>query len=505
VQNLDLLGSLPARAARSASAKLALNRSDSSPSLAALDAEGDQLLDRALGTWQRRRAFQYCLVASAFFLLAGAQLLFDLVRQGSITFANWIDIAVTVALCAGYVVAGLLFRRLQPRPALVARLFGWVMVVAGSTGIVGSFMILTYDGELWDDTTSDSIRSFAAAGTALVLVFLVHFVGSLFVALPPWAALWPLLPLWTLYAGGVLLLEGPLWSRAALAALFPLAGGPGLLWSVWCHGRWVSRFTIRLLGGRYEEMRRDLSDARRVHEAIFPPRGDHGPIRLDYAYEPMRDVGGDFLYTRGLAGGELLLVLVDVTGHGIASALAVTRIHAALGLLVEREQGDERGEERTDPQRVMARMNAFVLDQLAPQGIYATAVAVLFDPARARLRWASAGHPPAMLRRSASGSAEILELHATTTMLGVLDGQGFDAQPSEVPFAPGDVLVLCTDGLIEGFDARHEPFGVEGLRAVVKRHQTRTAHAAMEALRAFRVGPAADDTLVVEVRFSAAL
>ena len=476
-----------------------------------IDPEGGRLLTEALGSWQRRRARQYCFLAAAFFLLAAMQLGYDLWMQGFVTWSNWIDVCFTLGLFILFLVAARLFGRMAPRPRQVARLFGWMMVIAGATGIVASLVILYHDAQFWDQGPGDAAatatgplqRSAVAASTALFIVFCVHFVGSLFVALSPWGALWPLLPLWTLYAGGVLMLEGPLSYRLLLAALFPVAGGPGLVWSVWRHERWVDRVTISMLGGRYGEIRRDLSDARRVHEAIFPPPIETGPLRLHYAYEPMREVGGDFLFARRIdpsGSGEegLLVVLVDVTGHGVASALAVTRIHAMVSLAA--------GEQRTqEPGALMARLNAFVAEELAPQGIYATAIAVAFHPRAGRLRWASAGHPPAMLRHGgaprggASVEETVVELPSTCPMLGALPSELFEPAPEELPFGVGDAVVLCTDGLIEAEASERRAFGVEGLREVVRSRTAGFAEAAMLAVRAHRAGPAADDTLVVEV------
>lgn len=466
-----------------------------------IDPEGARLIEESIGAWQRRRAFQYCLVAAAFFLLSGVQLLVDMAGQEAATFSNWIDLAVSCLFGGGYVAAGLRFRRMPPQPERVARFFGWIMVVAGGAGIIAAFMVLTYDAELSQESMAGWQRAFSAAGTALVVVFLVHFVGALFVALPPKAALWPLLPLWTLYAGGVLQLEGPIWFRALLAGAFPLAGGPGLVWSVWRHDRTMQRLTVKVLGGRYGEIRRDLSEARRVHEAIFPAPIEEGPLRLRYAYEPMRDVGGDFVFARRVGEDALLCVLVDVTGHGVASALAVTRIHAALALLAA-------GEPPSAPGELIRRINSFVHAELAQQGIYATAIAVFADAERGRLVWCSAGHPPGLLRRLAgSGDQSLVELGATCPMLGVLPASEFDAQAEEVEFRQGDLLVLYTDGLIEAMDAATQPFGVERLRRIVAGRKDPQGmgftETLMQAMRRFRAGAVADDTLVVELVFVA--
>lgn len=73
--------------------------------------------------------------------------------------------------------------------------------------------------------------------------------------------------------------------------------------------------------GRYVEMHRELVDARRIHESLFPAPTCEGNISVRYAYEPMRQIGGDYLFckhTLAPAGNQRLnMVMLDVTGHGI--------------------------------------------------------------------------------------------------------------------------------------------------------------------------------------------
>lgn len=474
--------------------------------------DAQRLLDAALGRWQRRRAAWSCVAAAVIFLFSAVDEGMAQWRSVDVSISSRFDLLVAVVLCLGYLGAALLFRRMTPKPRRVARCFGWVIMSAGAVGIVGATLVLSYDSQLWGPEVSESTRSFSAAGTALVVVFLVHFVGSIFVALPPWHALWPLLPLWLLYAGCSLLLEGPLGVRLSLAAAFPIVGIPGVCWSVWRHDQWVNRFTLELLGGRYGEVRRDLTDARRMHESIFPPQVEDGALRLRYRYEPMRELGGDFVFARWHDGNRLLLVVVDVTGHGVASALGVTRIHAALAAMTA-DSGESGDQGESDPGRILERLNAFVIEMLADQAIFASAVVVSVDGASGDLRWASAGHPPILVRRLRAGAGEgtahaarnsVSELGATAPLLGAVDTSQFKAVSQHSLLDRGESVVICTDGVLEAEGAERSPFGAERLRDLVASEQGGIAAAVVRAVREHRGGSATDDLLVVEVERVAA-
>src|SRR5262249_42834489 len=125
----------------------------------------------------------------------------------------------------------------------------------------------------------------------------------------------------------------PLNVRLIFVAILPLAGAPGVLISWWRYARFGRRFGQSMLAERYGELERDLVDARRIHEALFPPPVTRGPVRLAYRYDPMRQIGGDFLYAHpilpapGVNDGPLSVVLIDVTGHGVPAAMTVSGLH----------------------------------------------------------------------------------------------------------------------------------------------------------------------------------
>lgn len=267
------------------------------------------------------------------------------------------------------------------------------------------------------------------------------------------------------------------------------AGAPGVAIALLRSGSLRETLALRLIGDRYAEVSRELSTARRIHEKLFPPPIDEGSFRMTYRYEPMRQIGGDYLYAVRHTDGSLSVAMVDVTGHGISAALAVNRLHGEMKRLYA--QGDGVG-----PGEVVAGLNEYVCLTLADERVFATAAAVRIGP-DGRCRLAIAGHPPALVRRS-DGSID--QLDTTAMMLGVLGGEEYECDEAAALLAPGDALVLYTDGAPESLNEGGRQLGVDGLRAAIGPAGgglNGCIRAIFEAVERHRAGPAEDDTLVV--------
>lgn len=177
------------------------------------------------------------------------------------------------------------------------------------------------------------------------------------------------------------------------------------------------------------------------------------------AGEPM-GVAGDWYDVIALPDGRVGLMMGDVAGHGI-QASTVMALRAALRAFATVE---------VSPAPILARMNDY-LNLFKPYA-FATIFVAMFDPADGRLRYASAGHPPALLL-GPDGSAELLcaPLGPPLGLPGIRYEQG------ERSFPAGSTLVIYTDGLVERRDvdidvgmadlvrtsSRHREDGPEGL------------------------------------------
>jgi serine phosphatase RsbU (regulator of sigma subunit) len=345
-------------------------------------------------------------------------------------------------------------------------------------------------------------------------VGLYHLLACAFL---PWTASQAIRPIgFLLIVNSILVLilgpeSGPI--RGTIIVMSILTAGPGVLIAWAKHSRRLEDFRVRALQNRYGEIRRELFDARRIHESLFPQPVLSGPLQFDYRYEPMRQIGGDYLYARFSPAEQgkaapFNLLLLDVTGHGIAAALTVNRLYGE----VERLFGED---PHAGPGRVLAALNSYVHLTLANHSVYVTALCVRVDPERGVVEYASGGHPPAFLC-AANGTIE--QLDSTAFVLGACSGPDFEPCVETRPFARGDKLLAYTDGALEARDHGGRMLGVAGLIRVLKGlHSDGTSggasredgpalcSAVLAAVERHRSGPPADDTLVVEVLHSVRL
>lgn len=206
-------------------------------------------------------------------------------------------------------------------------------------------------------------------------------------------------------------------------------------------------------------MRRDLQAAALVQRSMLPtvpPADDR--VRVGWIYEPCDELGGDSFGVHRLGPHHLGIYIVDVSGHGVPSALLAVSICRSLApsadpsCVVTTPDGGI-----TDPADLALRLN-----RLYPAehqgGRYFTMAYAILDLESARLRMVTAGHPGPIVIRNGTPVAHHVE---QSLPVGLLDGVTFAA--SDVALQPGDRLYLFSDGAYEDTNAADEPFGVERL------------------------------------------
>jgi len=209
----------------------------------------------------------------------------------------------------------------------------------------------------------------------------------------------------------------------------------------------------------FMELRRELSQARKIHESLFPGPANHEDVQFDLFYRPMRELGGDFVQAWTDPLDRFHVVVIDVTGHGLAAAMTVNRLAGELDRI--------RAENPLiSPSAVLAGLNRYIHLTLARHVIFGTAVAAQLDAHTGRLVVANAGHPAAVLRRRAGG---IESRESTAFLLGAIPHSEFTVTEEVTHLAPGDTLLLVTDGVIEARDRRGRVFGESRLREACSR------------------------------------
>lgn len=145
-------------------------------------------------------------------------------------------------------------------------------------------------------------------------------------------------------------------------------------------------------------------------------------------------VGGDWFDSVKLPGSRLALVVGDVMGHGLNSAAMMGQFRTAVQTMAQLG---------LPPAQLLRSLDD--LAQRLGEQYLATCLYAVYDPVESELLLANAGHIPPVLVRAADGRSELLDV-PTGAPLGV---GGVPFETVRVPVAPGDRLVLCTDGLVE--------------------------------------------------------
>ncbi|GAA2486275.1 hypothetical protein Ahu01nite_013930 [Winogradskya humida] len=200
-------------------------------------------------------------------------------------------------------------------------------------------------------------------------------------------------------------------------------------------------------------------------------------------------VGGDWYHAAAMSDGSVLLAVGDVAGHGTQAATTMAQLRYSLRALAVTTR---------DPAVLLGHLNRLLCDlseESRNPETTATAIVARYDPARRRLTWAQAGHPPPLLSRA--GRTATLP-RPSGPMLGVVENAVYEAAVLDLAF--GDLLLCYTDGLVE--HRRNGPD--DGLASVIRSVDEAVAAAPGrplgELLSRLRQANPDDDTCMLAVR-----
>jgi serine phosphatase RsbU (regulator of sigma subunit) len=202
-----------------------------------------------------------------------------------------------------------------------------------------------------------------------------------------------------------------------------------------------------------EREAQELSAARVIQQQLLPKELPSLPgWRLASYYQPARAVGGDFYDFLELPDGQLAIVTGDVTDKGIPAALVMTTTHSIF-------RGDAPG--LVSPGAVLEQANNRLYPDI-PAHMFVTCLYAVLDPVSGRLRYANAGHNLPYVA-TADG---VTELRARGMPLGAMPGMTYEE--NEAYLAPGDSILLHSDGLVEAHNPQGEMFDFPRLQEIVK-------------------------------------
>jgi sigma-B regulation protein RsbU (phosphoserine phosphatase) len=239
---------------------------------------------------------------------------------------------------------------------------------------------------------------------------------------------------------------------------------------------------------RDAKQQREFEDARLIQRGLLPAAMPQtAGVQLASSWQPANGVGGDCFDALTFAGGGVGLTIADVAGKGVPAALLMSNLQAAVRAFAQ---------EGTAPGSVCTSVNRLLCRNMA-SGRFVTFCYVRLDAGARRLTYANAGHNPPLLVR---GNGQVDQLAPTGTVLGVFAESAYEQ--GDFAIAPGDRLILYTDGITEGRNAAGEEFGEDRLAETASRSRALPAEDMLAALlrdvETFNAGTYEDDaTLIV--------
>jgi len=235
--------------------------------------------------------------------------------------------------------------------------------------------------------------------------------------------------------------------------------------------------------------------AQEIQLRLFPKDFPHfGPVDIAGASYPGEATGGDYFDYLPIAGEALELVVADVRGHGIGSALLAERRAYLRTLALETQ----------DLGQILTRANQMLARDLDAER-YVTMLLARLETSPPTLVYASAGHPAGFVL-DGSGKTKVV-LNYTGVPLGIPPREPYVSAPA-LPLSPGDIVLLLTGGIEEAVSFDESPFGRDRILEVVRGHAQRSAaeilRALIGAVKDFSSGsPQVDDLTAVVAKVAA--
>jgi phosphoserine phosphatase RsbU/P len=249
----------------------------------------------------------------------------------------------------------------------------------------------------------------------------------------------------------------------------------------------------RLLEAAHKKLHFELELARKVQRALMPrPPRPRGLLRTAVKYTPANQLGGDVYDFYRLEENRLGVIVADVSGHGVNSAMLsgmVKALAAGLSIAV------------LEPGEMLAGLDV-ALEQYFPEGYFCTGFYLIADEETGLLRYAGVGHPPAMI--VGPGGPRNLESNPGLLGVGMVDGTAGSADRLD----PGESLIIYTDGLPDAMDPSDVLFGEERLKAILQSYHGADPQTILDQVEQAVVkhtfpGSAADDINMVVIQHPA--
>ncbi len=241
-----------------------------------------------------------------------------------------------------------------------------------------------------------------------------------------------------------------------------------------------------------QRMERDLTVARQIQRSLIPetPPTLHG-YDIAVTYEPCFECGGDYYDFLSLGPQTMLVVIADVEGKGVASAMVMSNLQATLRALCMHLHSLE---------VLMLSLNEMIYNDTKSQK-YLSCFVGLIDTRRNGLHYINGGHCPPFLINAADGSFTLLDKGGT--VVGLFPDSEYER--GTLQMNPGDILVCSTDGITEACNVQEEELGPEGLAALINKYRDLSAQeivdrVLVEVNEFSKDGPLIDDKVLMVIK-----
>jgi sigma-B regulation protein RsbU (phosphoserine phosphatase) len=223
----------------------------------------------------------------------------------------------------------------------------------------------------------------------------------------------------------------------------------------------------RLLEAAQATLDLELNLARKVQLALMPkPPKPRGLLQMAVRYKPANQLGGDVYDFTSLGEGRLGVLVADVSGHGVNSALLSGMVKTLAGPLTAAG---------LPPDQVLAGLDT-ALEQYFPEGYFCTAFYLILDEATGRFQYGGIGHPPALV----AGLQGTRQLDSEAGLLGVGMVAGLSVGSDQL--GSGESLLVYTDGLPDAMNPQDALFGQGRITSVLEGNRSAPPAAILDQL-----------------------
>jgi len=240
-------------------------------------------------------------------------------------------------------------------------------------------------------------------------------------------------------------------------------------------------------------LRLDLKMAREVQEAFIPQYPPSIPgLEFETFYKPAHSVSGDYYDFFQVSSGQWGIAIGDVSGKGMGAALVMANLQASV-----RAQAQQL---HSDPAIAVKRVNQ-LLHESSPIHFYASLFYAEYDPLARTLAYVNAGQNPPIVIRCQGGRSKVFRLESDGIPVGLFENSSYKSMSFQLEAE--DILVACTDGIIETESRNGEHWGQRRLEDLFSLCARRTPRHVLQSIvrevSAFGMGraPKDDMTLVV--------